>query len=1130
MSFLETVENARAFLERNGRVSLRALQREFNLDNSALDELIEELVEIQRVAAQDGRALAWAGGAPPARTETSEPERDPRAYTPKHLADKILQSKSALEGERKQVTVLFADVKGSMELQEGVDPEEWHAILDRFFQVLADGVHRFEGTVNQFTGDGIMALFGAPIAHEDHPLRACYAALKLREDLARQAREVKREHGLNLSTRIGVHSGEVVVGKIGDDLRMDYTAQGHTVGLASRMEELASADSIYLSETTAARVEGFFDLEDLGPFPIKGVSQPVNVFQLQGLGKLRTRFDLSRARGLTRFVGRDADMRVLEDALTQAQAGTGQVVGVVAEAGTGKSRLCFEFVARCRAHDLRVLEGHCVSHGRNIPLLPILEAFRQYYEITDQDTDRQVREKIAGRLLLFDEDYRGVLPLMFDFFGVSDPENPAPRMDPETRQRQLAGILRGLVQRDTTEGSVVTLIEDLHWIDAASEIWLEQWVDAISGTQNLMIVNFRPEYHADWMQKSWYRQLPLIPLGVEAIEELLADLLGADASVATLPARISERTGGNPFFIEEVVQSLVESGSLRGGRGGYRLVSPLEDLKIPGTVESVLAARIDRLGEREKHVLQAASVIGEQFTEPILEAVAELPKPDLAGALGAVKGAEFIYEESLYPVAEYAFKHPLTREVALHTLLQERRRRIHASVARAVEEASPDKLDENAALIAHHWEEAGQDLAAAGWHRRAAEHAGITHPQESFRHWQRVRELSDGLPSSPERDELGAIARVQLLTVGGRISGEDEEMKSLFEEGTELARRSGRDDALGELLGAYGVYRLMRTGNVTEVLPDLERAVELSDRTGDVKAQVNARYNLELACLYGGQYQRAISLGEEAIRLIDRHPDVQLPLIRDFRRHLEGLKSTLLVQMGRLDDAQLVSDSMPPESQTEANSIWAAFTGWLALARGDGPTAVARFQAVLAGEVGGSSPVVVAVVGSELGRAYLLNRDWDQAIATFGQILSTIREQRIARYQEPLVLAGLALARLGRGDPESARSNAEEAVGISRRQGTRAYEATAQVALARALIALGESPEKIEAALSRAAEILDETGALSELPTLCEVRSDLARASGDDAGSERQLREAHRLYTEIGATGHAKRLARELDS
>jgi class 3 adenylate cyclase len=340
---------------------------------------------------------------------------DPRPYTPKHLVEKILTSRCALEGERKQVTVLFADVKGSMDLSEQVDPEEWHRIMDRFFAILSEGVHRFEGTINQYTGDGIMALFGAPIAHEDHAQRACYAALHLRDALRRYADELRIGKGISFAVRMGLNSGEVVVGKIGDDLRMDYTAQGHTVGLAARMEQIVAADSIYISEHTAKLVSGYFALRDLGETRIKGLSDLLHVFELEGVGRMRTRL-------------------ALEAALEQAIAGNAQVVGVVAEPGTGKSRLCYEFAERCRARGIVVYEAHGLSHTKLVPFYPILELLRAVFRIAEQDGNEAAREKIAGRMLLLDETLAEGLPLMFDFLGVPDPERPAPPLDPEARQ------------------------------------------------------------------------------------------------------------------------------------------------------------------------------------------------------------------------------------------------------------------------------------------------------------------------------------------------------------------------------------------------------------------------------------------------------------------------------------------------------------------------------------------------------------------------------------------------------------------------------------------------------------------------------------------------------------------------
>jgi class 3 adenylate cyclase len=391
------------------------------------------------------------GAAARARPELAE--RAPRDYTPRHLAEKILQSKSALEGERKQVTVLFADVKSSMELADSVDPKVRHRILDRFFQILADGVHRFEGTVNQYTGDGIMALFGAPIAHEDHAQRACYAALHLRDAVRSYARDVKRSHGLGFAVRMGLNSGEVVVGKIGDDLRMDYTAQGQVVGLAARMQELADPDAVYLAPTTGELAAGYFDLEDLGEFRVQGVREAVRVRQLRAAGRLRTRFEVSRARGLSKFVGRADEMAALEAALARAREGHGQVVGVVAEPGVGKSRLCFELLERCRARGLRTLEGRALAHGRSVPFLTILQVFRAYYEITDADSDRAAREKIAGRLLLLDEAFREDLPLLFEFHGVPDPERPRRTSTPSSASAGSSRCFAAWCARAAASGS-----------------------------------------------------------------------------------------------------------------------------------------------------------------------------------------------------------------------------------------------------------------------------------------------------------------------------------------------------------------------------------------------------------------------------------------------------------------------------------------------------------------------------------------------------------------------------------------------------------------------------------------------------------------------------------------------------
>src|SRR5262245_27708554 len=797
----------------------------------------------------------------PLGTPPAPATRDPRTYTPKHLAEKILPSKSALEGERKQVTVLFVDVRSSMEIAERMDPEEWSQVMQRFFQLLSAGVERFEGFVDKFTGDGIMALFGAPIAHEDHAQRACYAALHLRDALKTYSDELRLARGLDFAVRIGLNTGEVVVGTIGDDLRMDYTAQGHTVGLAARMESLAPPGGVCVSEATARLVAGYVTLRDLGTSQVKGVSEPVRVFELQGIGQVRSRFDLARARGLTRFVGRDDDMAVLEQALAQARAGNGQVVGVVAEAGGGKSRLCFEFVERCRARGLTVLQGAAAAHGRNIPFLPILQILRQYFGISEQEGDRAARERIAGRLLLIDEGLREFLPVLFDFMAVPDPERPARGVDPDARQRQLFNVMRRVVGRG--EGAAVTFIEDLHWIDAGSAAWLEQIVEAAAGSKTMLLVTFRPEYHAAWMQKSWYRQLPLLPLSAEAIRELLRDLLGTDPSLAGLADAVHARTGGNPFFAEEIVQNLIESRSLEGRRGAYRLVTRVEDLEVPPTVQSVLAARIDRLGEREKQALQASSEIGREFTEPILSAVLNWPEGDLSAALEALKSGEFLYEQSLYPVTEYAFKHPLTQEVALGSQLREDRARTHGAVARALEAAHEGRVEEHAALLAHHYEAAGEALQAARWHRRAAEWLLKSSYAESNAHWRRVYELAEPDPAAPDAMALRLAACGRLVVTSFGVAFPEEERDRLAAEGRALAERLGDRAALCTIEVGLANARALSSWSTESPLVPARRAVAIAEDL-ELDLQLAARYILAAVYWHGGRVTEALPAIDEA--------------------------------------------------------------------------------------------------------------------------------------------------------------------------------------------------------------------------------------------------------------------------
>ncbi len=1063
--------------------------------------------------------------------------RDPRAYAPQHLTAKILQSRSALEGERKQVTVLFADVKGSMDLAEQIDPEEWHRLMDRFFQILTDGVHRFEGTVNQYTGDGIMALFGAPIAHEDHAQRACWAALHLAEELRRYATELRLDRGLGFGVRIGLNSGEVVVGRIGDDLHMDYTAHGHTVGLAQRMEQLAEPGKVFASEHTARLVTGLFALKDLGATRVKGVAEPLRVFELEGAGTLRTRLEVARTRGFSRFVGRGDEMAALDTALERALAGDGQVVGIVAEPGVGKSRLCLEFIERCRARGLPVDQAHCVAHGKRIPFLPLLEWLRGYFGIADRDGDQATREKIAGKLLLLDSRFGEELPLFFDLLGAPDPERSAPPLDPEARQRQIFAALKRLTHARSRREPNVSVVEDLHWIDGGSEAFLENFVEAIAGTRTLVVVNFRPEYQAAWMRKSYYRQLALLPLGPEVSAELLRDLLGDDPSLDGVAHRIHRRTAGNPFFIEEIVQGLVEAGHLAGVRGAYRLVRPVDETALPATAHAVLAARIDRLAEREKAVLQTAAVIGKEFTEPVLRRVVDVPEADLAAALAALTRAELLYETALYPAAEYSFKHPLTQEVAYRSQLGERRTSIHQKVARALLAAHADKLVERAAELAHHYEAAGERLEAARWHRRAAEWVGLSDMTEAIAHWRRVRVLVESEPESAEAIELGVAACAQLLGLGWRLGAAEEEAVATFEAGRSLAERSGNLRSLGALVGNYAAMRGLGV-SAAEYVTYARDAMRIAGRTDDDGLKVAARALLAYGHWFRGDVRAGLEGCEAALAHVPHDPSVGAdiggysPSIGLFHA-----KALMLMETGPLDHARASNERALELARTHGwreMIVWMLFTSVWICERSGGDAVVALEHGRRALEMAEASgrPFDRAFVRHGLGVAQLLDGRADDAVATLEEGLRIARLARAGVVLEGWFLAVLARAFLARGDVPRARATAEEGIAAARTRETRVYEIHALLALVRALLCSGDpaSLAQADATLARVEDRVRETGARTLEAEAHACRAELARRRGDDAVRRHELEEAMRRFTEMGAPARAEQVARELGS
>jgi class 3 adenylate cyclase/tetratricopeptide (TPR) repeat protein len=995
------------------------------------------------------------------------------------------------EAERKQVTVLFADVSGSMDLAEGQDPEEWRRIMQRFFATLAAAVERFEGTVDKFTGDGIMAVFGAPIAHEDHARRACYAALQMLDDVAEYAAELRRGPGLNFSTRIGINSGEVVAGAIGADGEGEYTAIGHTVGLAQRMEALAEPGSAYLTERTAALAAGFLDLDDLGEFEIKGASRPVQVFQLAGVGAARSRLDLPRERGFSRFVGRDEEMTTLEEALSHAGAGEGAVVGIRAEAGVGKSRLTYEFAERCRERGIEVFEAQAQSHGQSIPFMPVLQMLRAYFGIADGDAERIVREKIAGRALLLDPDFADDLPLIFDFLGVPDPDRPLAQMSPEARARALGRVVCRLINAPARRHTVVLVVEDLHWMDEGSRTMLDEMINSVAGTHTLGVLNFRPEFSLDWGASPIYRGISLGPLEQTDTREMLRDLAGDDPSLDGLEEPIHERTGGNPFFVEEIVRELVEAGHFEGERGAYRLVRPVEEAGVPATVQAVLAARIDRLRPAEKQLLQVTSVVGKEVGARALGLIAGLEETELNPILCELVDSGFLYEAELYPERVLAFRHPLTREVAYGTQLGERRAATHAAAARAMIELEPDRLDELAALVAHHMEAGDETLEAARWSARAAYWAGNSQPSESLRLWRRTMELVDGLDESEETAALAVSSRLLQLQYAWRLGMDKEEEARLVAEAEEIATRTGDLHSLAMLRLSTAARPGMRHEAATwlEAVDDANR---LAGESGDLHLRVAMRAACAYAFLCVGDFDGFERELDRVLELADGDRSVGAGIVVGSPIAWATMGKGLVErERARLDEAEALFErglAIAKEDGDPETASWTLSNLSLLLAmRGDveGGIGMARRNCEETERLGDVFSRSLAL--ANLGACQLVAEEYEQALDSLETAERIYREAMDTGGEMEAWRAALrarALAGVGRTD--EAVALATEASEIARERGMLWSLPLAILSVARARAAAGDT--EIEEALDEAAEIAGETGAMTTLAAIEEER------------------------------------------
>ena len=943
-----------------------------------------------RFCGECGGRLAPGAETSAAAADVSSPS--PHSYTPRHLAEKILASRAALQGERKQVTVLFADVVGSTELIQDLDPEDARSLLEPAVSAMLEAVHRYEGTVSRVIGDGIMALFGAPLAHEDHAARACYAALTMQEAIRRYGDTIRLRDGGHLLARVGLHSGEVVVGSISNDLHVEYTAIGATTHLAARMEQLAVPGTIQLTGETLRLAEGLIEVRSLGRISVKGLAEPVAAFELIGAGPTRRRFQAAATRWLTPFVGRLEELDALQRALDLAASRRGQVVAPVGEPGVGKSRLFYEFVHSHRTEGWTVLESGSVSYGKATSYLPVIDLVKSYCRIESQDDVRTIREKVTGKLVTLDPSLAAILPPVLALLDVPvDPpanSGTAPSeargaavwasLDPSERRRATLDGLRRLLLRQSQEQPLLLLFEDLHWIDSETQALLDSLVEALPTARILLLANYRPEYTHTWGNKSYYTQLRLDPLGAAGVDELLTALVGTSSTVQPLQALLVTRTQGNPFFLEESVRELVETGLLIGEPGAYRLTRTIEEVRVPPTVQVMLAARIDRLSATEKRLLQMAAVIGKDVPFRLLQAIAEMTEADLHADLSRLQAAELLYPVSLFPELELTFKHALTQEVAYGGLLQERRKTVHAQIVEAIEALHSGRLDEHVERLAHHalraewWERAGVYCQEAG--ERAM--ARSAHRAAAAWFEQALTVLAHG-PEDRAILTQGIDLRLRLRNALTPVGATDVAFRHLLE-AQAIAERLGDGYRLA-LIACQATHVLVRLGQSDSAVASGERALAAAQELGDAALEVMTHVHLCHAYADRGEYRQALdglrqSVAHLEAGLAPAELHARSNAVSKPEAHACASLSAYLGDVGDFAEGTMYGDRavMLAEQADHPYTLCLALfrLGHLQVVRGHVPAAIASLERSLTLSEIWDFPPLFPMIAARLGAAY----------------------------------------------------------------------------------------------------------------------------------------------------------------
>jgi adenylate cyclase len=1018
------------------------------------------------------------------------------AEVPNQSWQQVLKSLNTKGGERKRLTILFADLRNSTELIDSLgDPEAGMRRLQPVLDLMREAVTRYEGVVNKSQGDGVMAIFGAPQPHEDHAVRGCLAALAMQDGIARL-------NDPDLQVRVGVHTGEVVVQTIEHGIYQTYDAAGANVHLANRLEQMAEPGSILVSKETYAAAKQFVEVEPLGSQTIRGIASPVEVLKVRGLLHAPSSGVFRSGIRLSPLTGRTDEFTALLNELENTIRGEGRVVGVVGEAGIGKSRLCFEFAENCRGKGIRVYEARVLAHGRATPFQPVLELMRDYFGLRLKQAADVSRRMVLDRLAALPVSEQ-LPPILLEFLGLADPQQPSTKLDPKTRKTQLLDFVR-MLPHSPREPTSVVIIEDLHWIDAASEEFVEALADAVVGTTTILVVNFRPGFAAPLLQRSHYRQINMRPLSTAQAAVLVQDHFGSDPSLALLSRNIIERAQGNPFFLEELINALLERGDFEGERGSYRLKGGIDTIPLPSTVQAVVAARIDRLEENARKVLEIASVIGREISLLVLDRIAGMDSTELTEAVQHLRQAELLYDVQPFEERLLAFRHPLIQEVTYRSLLHESRRELHSKVARAIESIFKDRADERAALLAYHFEQAGENLKAAQQNMRSAVWIGTNDPNQAMRSWKKVRELLSNLPPSQPINYLKMMASGQIVNFGWREGISAQDALLYFDEAKQLAVSLGDVRANALIHAAYGRI-LANGGSADEYVEKIREAKAIADSGNDASVQITLKAVLCHALRTSGFMAEALQMNIEATQEANKIVKFDRQTLGfDVEIWLTVMRGQTLVMLGRKDEARAILDRVIQLESGQIDILHHVIPSWayvdLAWVEGNIGLAQEHAERAYSLAIKSGNPYLRVYGQACRGLSHIVARRLTSAIQDLSDALSFARSRKAGLEAEPRILADLANAYRLNGDVSNALTTVEEAIKVATERHVRIPECLARIVRGQLLMETLDGDEKAEGAreLERARALMQETGAVLFAPF---IASDTADDNGRAAST-----------------------------